>query len=665
MIFTMTMMPGSAVDMDALNAMLHSSRAYQPMEEAPLPGADIPLSDEQQAVIDAVLAGRDVIVDACIGSGKTTTIQRLCSEIKKARPRDRVLYLTYSKLLKADAQARVRDAKVQNYHGIVYPSLMRANIRCGISESIPTFNARFKELSADFPVYDVLIIDEYQDITEDYARLLENIKSKNPMMQIIMVGDMEQRVSAASRHNAQEFAHRFCTNPELLSFTVSFRMGGDMASRLARGWNKPITGGNEGQQVITMPYEMAYQELLAMADRPGDILCLGARKGAMPNILNDIERAAPDAFNKNTVYASIRETDGSVTISQRSAVFTTFDSSKGMERDTCFIFNFDEQYFDMRLRQPNVDPVVLRNVMLVAASRGKNRIIFVKPPRITGGAMKQWDDYIGFVNISRFQNLPAMKPPSYPRPFLPAEMYDFKYVETVDEAFNLLDVTRLDDGSGAVIEAPKSDGLVDLTPAVGRVQESLFFSGYDYADELSMSARSDDLQEKYEEYLEARRERAVREGRTATKWDRALALAAVDTEYDRYATQVDVPLSKETADAIVERMGTYLDPDDPFQVSVTLDGTAVSRVNRTGIMFAGTIDAIHDDVVVELKFVSELKHDHFLQLGAYLVMSGKEEGLLWNIRTDERWKVTIPDRQRFLDAVITCVTKQNYLKFEG
>ncbi|MEC3977396.1 DEAD/DEAH box helicase family protein [Amycolatopsis sp. H20-H5] len=100
----------------------------------------VPLSGEQRRMIDAVRAGQDVIVDATVGSGKTTAIQALCTEVGRDR---KVLYLTYSKLLKADAQRRVKHAKVQNYHGIVYPSLIRAGIKCGLDESLRRFNAAF------------------------------------------------------------------------------------------------------------------------------------------------------------------------------------------------------------------------------------------------------------------------------------------------------------------------------------------------------------------------------------------------------------------------------------------------------------------------------------------------------------------------------------------
>lgn len=38
----------------------------------------INLSEEQQHFIDVALSGKKILVDDCIGSGKTTAIQHLC-----------------------------------------------------------------------------------------------------------------------------------------------------------------------------------------------------------------------------------------------------------------------------------------------------------------------------------------------------------------------------------------------------------------------------------------------------------------------------------------------------------------------------------------------------------------------------------------------------------
>lgn len=63
------------------------------------------LSEEQQSMIALAKSGKNVLVDACIGSGKTTTIQVLCNEI----PDKKVLYLTYNTLLKIDARDKIRE----------------------------------------------------------------------------------------------------------------------------------------------------------------------------------------------------------------------------------------------------------------------------------------------------------------------------------------------------------------------------------------------------------------------------------------------------------------------------------------------------------------------------------------------------------------------------
>ena len=71
------------------------------------------LTVEQQKFIDCALSGNNVLVDACVGSGKTTAIQQLCMAFP---PNKRVLYLTYNKLLKIDAKEKIKEQSDDTYY---------------------------------------------------------------------------------------------------------------------------------------------------------------------------------------------------------------------------------------------------------------------------------------------------------------------------------------------------------------------------------------------------------------------------------------------------------------------------------------------------------------------------------------------------------------------
>ena len=609
------------------------------------------LSAEQQRLLDVVAAGRDAIVDATVGSGKTTAIQALCAA---AGDRD-VLYLTYSKLLKQDAQRRVGNARVQNYHGVVYPYLKKAGIRCGVSESIRAFNAAFPSLSAGFPAYDLLVIDEYQDIVEEYAQLLRNIKSRNPAMQIVMVGDMAQKVKSNTNLDVPAFVRELCNDPVHVPFTQSFRIGEQLGHQLAQAWNKPVVGVNPQQRVRVMDQ---YEAVQFMSTLPaGDVLCLGKRNGPMIHALNELETNHSGTFNKHSVFASIRDGDSNVSYGNDTAVFTTYDASKGLERPVAVVYDYEPKYWDMRLKFPDCDPVVLRNIFLVAASRGKREVVFVKPDDqratvIPVRSQRFMDPTaIGRIPVQRFVKLPAVTRPTYNRPFLASDCFDFTYAENLQACMDLLQRERLDDGSSPEIEIPRTEGLIDLSPAVGHFQEGLYFDRYDAAAVLPNSPIGQMISGELTD---------------GDAWRNALLLAAFDTEQMRYADQVIQVIEQSAQDALIARLATRLPRNVPTQVSFQLHGCAVySELEHSPIAFDGVVDAIHDEQIVELKFVSELSVSMFLQLALYLVMSGYQSGLLWNTRTDECWQVQVPDRERFMDAVVLCVTKQSYRTFEA
>lgn len=581
------------------------------------------LSTEQQELIRLAKQGRNVLVDACIGSGKTTTIQVLCNEF----PYKKILYLTYNKLLKTDAQSKIknRNVHVQNYHGFAYGALYHQGITCGVSELIQVFN-REKPCIKN---YDMLVLDEYQDLEQELAEMLWYIKERNPYMQIIAVGDMKQKIYNKTTLNVPNFINNFLGNYEMLSFTKCFRLSENIAAKLGRVWEKKITGVNRNCEVQHMDIEQV--EKFLSSQNPSDILCLGARTGDMSKVLNYLEEHYKDKFNKKTVYASIKDEDrGTTQPSSQTAIFTTFDSSKGLERPICVVFDFTYDYWSLRSGKPLTDYKILRNIFCVAASRGKEKIIFVRTEDKEPLTEKDLSTPFG-------------EEKEFSKPFYISDMFDFKYKEDVEVCYSFLSTKKfVNKNDMNEIKIENMDSLIDLSPCIGIFEEANYFKDYNIDEQIR--------------YAISKSERFFPEIKDEpTMQDKVLYLTMCETTYDRYVKQVKTPfISEEQAEYLSRRIRQLLTPYEIVQGDCEIEFE-----DRYGMPhnIIGRFDVLKNDIVYELKYVSELEHTHFLQAACYLVALGLKKARLWNIRNNEMYEITVPNKREFINAVVNCITK--------
>ncbi|MDE6426302.1 MAG: AAA family ATPase [Ruminococcus sp.] len=587
----------------------------------------INLSEEQQNFVDYALKGQNILVNACIGSGKTTAIQLLCNKLPKSK---RILYLTYNRLLKLDAQAKIKNsnAKVQNYHGIAWYYLHKINISAGVGDLI----TRFNEVKPPIDHYDVLIIDEYQDIETELSLLLEYVKSTNPRMQIIAVGDMQQKIYDKTNLNVADFINQFLGEHLELEFTQCFRLSAELAEKLGRIWCKKIKGVNSNCVVEEMNMSQIVDFL--STQRPQDILCLGSRNGDLSKTLNTLEQEYPATFNKRTVYASISDNDsiGSAHPTPDTAIFTTFDSSKGLERNVCVIFDYTESYWQVRISKPQQSYEILRNIFCVAASRGKSRIIFVN------SGEEMLSEATLSTRVDENQNLSDVDI---------ASMFDFKYREDIENCFSLLQTKPIVSEDRNVIEVKSTDGMIDLSPCIGIYQEAMFFDNYEIDKAIEMYISLHDNKETL----------WTNKVKQSSLEHKILFLVSLETNQDRYRTQVDLPfVNEEAANLIADRLFTRLQHNENAQVGCRIPFSDKKDGNQLFIA-GGFADVVKDGIVYELKFVSELSHEHFLQCACYIVALKLEKGILWNTRDNTAYEVRVPDKKKFLDAVANAITK--------
>lgn len=228
-----------------------------------------------------------------------------------------------------------------------------------------------------------------------------------------------------------------------------------------------------------------------------------------------------------------------------------------------------------------------------------------------------------------------------------SSMFDFKYREDIETCFSLLNVAPIVTEDHNEIEVKRVDGMIDLSPCVGIYQEAMFFDDYEIDKEIEL-------------YISIHPNKKSLWNESIKKLSleqKILFLISLETNHDRYRTQVELPFVNENAASqIKERLSTRFQPNENSQVECFIPFSDTE--NGDSFFFAkGFADVVKNEIVYELKFVSELSHEHYLQCACYIVALGLSKGVLWNTRDNTAYEITVPDKKAFLDAVITTISK--------
>ena len=320
-----------------------------------------------------------------------------------------------------------------------------------------------------------------------------------------------------------------------------------------------------------------------------------------------------------------------------SAIFTTYDGCKGLERLYCFVFDFTEDYWKTRAESPNQSYEILRNIFCVAASRGKERIIFVRSKH------KLLTEKILCTKFGREE---------IKKHFVISKMFDFKFKENIEECFSMLKIKPILTENNNEIKLKSRDGLIDLSPCIGIYQEAIFFD----EDHYNINKEAENLLSKKDKkkYFGNTNELSLEQ--------KILYLIYLENKQERYIEQVRLPLiNEQQKKEIVNRLSTEFNKKENTQVTCNIN--FIEPKNGDIFSIGGLADVIKNNVVYELKFVSELTHVNFLQCACYMVALKLQKGILWNVKNNMKYELTIPNVSLFLDCVIKTITKNEILKY--
>lgn len=346
-----------------------------------------PASTEQLNVI-AQLEHTNVIVDAVAGSGKTTTVLHIASSVQVS-----VLLIAYNRKLGMETKQRAKSENIKNldvytYHGFC----------CSRYEFCPTDKVITKITDENTAPrfcksYDVIILDECQDMTPIYYRLVHKIIVDNGKIpKICVMGDRNQSIYDYNKADSRFiiFADKLFANDTFSSWSrcnlsISYRVTTPMANFI----NDCILGherivalktGVLPKYIIYNNHMDCYDEIVSLLNTylPQDIFVIApsvksARLGAkcetpVRQLANELSKDGIAIYVSDTAADKVDDD-----ITRDKIVFTTFHQAKGLERKVVIVYGFDSSYFEFYERKKS--QLICPNVLYVALTRAQERLI--------------------------------------------------------------------------------------------------------------------------------------------------------------------------------------------------------------------------------------------------------------------------------------------------
>jgi len=355
----------------------------------------ITLSEEQQIILNHIKNGKNVVVDSCAGTGKTTLIL----SVAKALPDKKLLQMTYNSMLRHEVKERVKRAEIDNMHVHTFHSLAVKYYlpTCFTDTGIRYILYKNLPFIGEPPIFDIFVLDEAQDMTFIYFQFMAKFaRDTGSPIQLLILGDYMQGL-----YDFKGADIRFLTKADIIwenfeglrtkefqkcTMKLSYRITDSMRHFVNHAMlgHERMDSCKDGEPVVYIRNRRQNMEKIVAAEilrlfengySPSDIFVLGPSvKGANSNIrqLENIlvERGIP-------CHVPMLENDKiDERVIDKKVVFSTFHCVKGRERKIVFVLNFDNSYFRCYAR--NFPRDKCPNTLYVAATRATERVYFLE-----------------------------------------------------------------------------------------------------------------------------------------------------------------------------------------------------------------------------------------------------------------------------------------------
>jgi AAA domain len=354
-------------------------------------------SEEQQIIIDHITNGKNVIVNAVAGSGKSTTIISLARQLSEKT----IFQITYNSMLRHEMKEKIQNLELSNLTIHTFHSLAVKYYLDSAHTDTELRHILYHDIKPriSIPIIDILTIDEAQDMSLLYFhfifKFIRDIENSE-QMQLMVLGDHQQSLYEFKGADARflTMAHKiwskvpiFCDRPfELCTLRTSYRITNPMANfvnqtmlgndrMIAPRSGEPVTYIRNSRYNIEKTVLYHIQQLLQSGIKPSDIFILsGSIKG-----INSHVRKLENILVENNIPCHIPTLDQDKLderVINGKIVFSTFHTVKGRQRRFVFVVGFDHSYFQTVAFSLN--PKECPNTLYVGCTRATDGLFLLE-----------------------------------------------------------------------------------------------------------------------------------------------------------------------------------------------------------------------------------------------------------------------------------------------
>ena len=369
------------------------------------------ISTEQNNIIQQLLLNNNVVVDSVAGSGKTTSNLHIAKYFNNHN----ILLLTYNSKLKLETRGKARKIGISNLEVHSYHSfcVKYYDNQC-FTDSVIAKIIKNKNKQLEKFTFDLIVLDEAQDITSLYYELICKIYKDNENIntKICIFGDKKQ--SIFNFNNADQRFIEYATelfnfnsyNWAICNLSVSFRITYEMSLFINKCLLKEeriISNkikNNKPRYIICNCFDTlrTFGEIryyFELGYKPNEIAILAPSVKGIKKPVRLLENKIKIEMPNVMIYVSTNEDEKlDEELLEGKIIFSTFHQMKGMERKVVIIFSLDKSYFTFYKKKSN--QFVCPNEIYVATTRGIEQLT------IFHHYQNEYLPFIDKINIQRY-----------------------------------------------------------------------------------------------------------------------------------------------------------------------------------------------------------------------------------------------------------------------